>query len=74
MPVQPHHAKRLRMQLVALDTVQIIDDMNIAGLRLSKALGRTPESWLAMQYRYDLWRARQHVDLARVGKIRLTAD
>src|SRR6266481_362822 len=26
-------------------------------LRLSKALGRTPESWLAMQYQYDLWRA-----------------
>jgi addiction module HigA family antidote len=43
-------------------------------LRLSKALGRTPESWLAMQYQYDLWRAKQHVDLARVGKVRLTAD
>jgi plasmid maintenance system antidote protein VapI len=43
-------------------------------LRLSKALGRTPESWLAMQYQYDLWRARQHVDLGRVGKVRLTAD
>ena len=24
-------------------------------LRLSKALGRSPESWLAMQYNYDLW-------------------
>lgn len=23
-------------------------------LRLSKALGRSPESWLAMQYNYDL--------------------
>ncbi len=43
-------------------------------LRLSKALGRTPESWLAMQYQYDLWRARQQVDLGRVGKVRLTAD
>jgi addiction module HigA family antidote len=42
-------------------------------LRLSKALGRSPESWLAMQYQYDLWRARQHVDLERVGKARLTA-
>jgi toxin HigB-1 len=31
--IQPHHAKRLRMQLVALDTAQIIDDMNIAGFR-----------------------------------------
>ena len=42
-------------------------------LRLSKCLGRTPESWLAMQYTYDLWQARQHVDLGRVGKVRLTA-
>jgi addiction module HigA family antidote len=42
-------------------------------LRLSKALGRSPESWLAMQYNYDLWVARQHVKLGKVGKVRLTA-
>ena len=42
-------------------------------LRLSKALGRSPESWLALQYGYDLWRAKQHVNLRRVGKVRLTA-
>ena len=42
-------------------------------LRLAKALGRSPESWLAMQYTYDLWQARQHVDLGKVGKVRLTA-
>ena len=42
-------------------------------LRLSKALGRTPESWLAMQYNYDLWHARQRVKLADVEKIKLTA-
>lgn len=42
-------------------------------LRLSKALGRSPESWLSMQYNYDLWQARQRVDLGRVGKIKLTA-
>jgi antitoxin HigA-1 len=42
-------------------------------LRLSKALGRSPESWLAMQYLYDLWLARQRVDLNQVGKVRLTA-
>jgi len=28
-------------------------------LRLSKALGRSPESWLAMQDQYDLWQARK---------------
>jgi addiction module HigA family antidote len=42
-------------------------------LRLSKALGRSPESWLAMQYNYDLWQAKQHVKLGKVGKVRLTA-
>lgn len=42
-------------------------------LRLSKALSRSPESWLAVQYNHDLWEARQRVDLAQVTKIRLTA-
>jgi antitoxin HigA-1 len=42
-------------------------------LRLSKALGRSPESWLAMQYNYDLWQAKQNVKLGKVSKIRLTA-
>lgn len=28
-------------------------------LRLSKALGRTPESWLAMRDQYDLWHDRK---------------
>jgi antitoxin HigA-1 len=42
-------------------------------LRLSKALGRSPESWLAMQYNHDLWQARRHVKLGNVSKVRLTA-
>jgi antitoxin HigA-1 len=42
-------------------------------LRLSKALGRTPESWLALQYNHDLWQAKQHVNLSKVAKVRLTA-
>jgi addiction module HigA family antidote len=42
-------------------------------LRLSKSLGRSPESWLALQYSYDLWQAKQQVDLSRVAKVRLTA-
>ena len=42
-------------------------------LRLSKCLGRSPESWLAMQFGYDLSRAKQQVDLSRVAKVRLTA-
>jgi addiction module HigA family antidote len=42
-------------------------------LRLSKALGRSPESWLAMQYNHDLWQARRQIDLAGVSKVQLTA-
>lgn len=42
-------------------------------LRLSKALGRTPESWLAMQDQFDLWQARKKVDLKRVKKLKLSA-
>ncbi len=42
-------------------------------LRLSKCLGRSPESWLAMQHHYDLWRARKTVDLRAVRTMKLTA-
>ncbi|WP_018146164.1 MULTISPECIES: HigA family addiction module antitoxin [unclassified Thioalkalivibrio] len=39
-------------------------------LRLSKTLGRSPESWLAMQDQHDLWCARRHVKLDAVQQIR----
>ena len=42
-------------------------------LRLSKSLGRSAESWLAMQDNYDLWRARDQVDLKAVEKLDLSA-
>jgi len=32
-------------------------------LKLSKVLGRSPESWLLMQDNYDLWQAKQEIDL-----------
>ena len=38
-------------------------------LRLAKALGRSPESWLTMQDNFDLWQAKQTVDLKKVRKI-----
>ena len=38
-------------------------------LRLSKAVGRSPESWLTMQDNYNLWQAKQTVDLKKVRKI-----
>ena len=40
-------------------------------LRLSKALGRSPESWLTMQNAYDLWQVKQQVELSNVTKIDL---
>ena len=38
-------------------------------LKLSKAFGRTPESWMQMQTNYELWKARQIVNLDRVHVI-----
>ena len=43
-------------------------------LRLSKALGRSPESWLAMQDNYDLWQAKRSANLSKVRKIRFAAN
>ena len=38
-------------------------------LRLSKALRRSAESWLAMQHNYNLWHAKQTTDLSNVRKV-----
>jgi len=40
-------------------------------LRLSKAIGRSAESWLTMQDAYDLWTARKSVNLKRVSRLKL---
>jgi len=42
-------------------------------LRLSKALGRSPESWLAMQDAYDLWQVKRSIKLSKVHKVKLDA-
>ena len=42
-------------------------------LRLSKALDRSPESWLAMQHNYDLYHARKVADLSEVQKVEFDA-
>lgn len=42
-------------------------------LRLSKALGRSAESWMAMQDAHDLWAARQRLDLGRVHPLQLVS-
>jgi len=38
-------------------------------LRLSKAVGRSPESWLSMQDNYDLRQAKQSVNLGNVHAV-----
>ena len=38
-------------------------------LKLSVVLGRSPESWLLMQDNYDLWKARQEIDLSNYDMI-----
>jgi addiction module HigA family antidote len=43
-------------------------------LRLSKALGRSPENWLAMQDNYDLCEAKKSANLSNVHKIRFAAN
>jgi addiction module HigA family antidote len=42
-------------------------------LRLEKALGRSAESWLAMQANYDLWHAKRGARLTGITRVRLTA-
>ncbi|MDT8384834.1 MAG: HigA family addiction module antitoxin [Gammaproteobacteria bacterium] len=51
-------------------------DSNVSpemALRLSKALGRSPESWLTMQDHYNLWQAKKNVNLKDVRKLKLSA-
>ncbi len=41
-------------------------------LRLAKALGRSPESWLMMQDNFDLWQAKQNVNLKKSAELNST--
>ncbi|WP_044409952.1 HigA family addiction module antitoxin [Thiomicrospira microaerophila] len=43
-------------------------------LRLSTVLGRTPESWLAMQANYDLWHAKQNPFFSSLKPISMVAE
>lgn len=38
-------------------------------LKLCKAFGRTPESWMLIQAEYDLWKARKKVNLKKVSVV-----
>ncbi len=43
--IQSKHAKRLRMQLAALDTALTIADIDIPGYRLHQLKGRAKNRW-----------------------------
>ncbi len=43
-------------------------------LKLSKVLGRSPESWLQMQDNHNLWRARQTVNLDEYQMLEFAAN
>jgi len=38
-------------------------------LRLSKVFGRTPEAWLRLQLQYDLWKAKQNLDIDHLERL-----
>lgn len=46
----------------------------VMALRLAKALGRSPESWLALQDQYDLWHAKRTTNLNKVNPVVLSAS
>jgi toxin HigB-1 len=43
--IQAEHAKRLRIQLAALDTASVIRDMDVPGFRLHRLKGAAAERW-----------------------------
>ncbi|WP_163576306.1 type II toxin-antitoxin system RelE/ParE family toxin [Halomonas faecis] len=43
--IQSQHARRLRMQLAALDTAASVEDMDIPGFRLHRLKGRDKKRW-----------------------------
>lgn len=43
--IQTKHAIKLRLQLAALDTAHVIEDMDIPGYRLHQLKGQRKETW-----------------------------
>jgi proteic killer suppression protein len=44
--IQTNHATRLRLQLAALDTARVIDDMDVPGYRLHPLKERASNRWM----------------------------
>ena len=70
-------ARKLALALdVAPSTVQRLisgksDISPEMAIRLAAVIGSSERVWMGMQDAYDLWVARQHVDLKQVGKLLL---
>ncbi|MEL6368480.1 MAG: type II toxin-antitoxin system RelE/ParE family toxin [Pseudomonadota bacterium] len=43
--IQAKHAPRLRLQLAALDSSQVVEDLDIPGYRLHRLTGRAKNRW-----------------------------
>ena len=43
--IQPAHGRKLRLQLAALDTAKVIEDMDIPGFRLHPLTGKRKGYW-----------------------------
>lgn len=43
-------------------------------LRLSKTLGRSAESWLALQNSYDLWQMRKVLNVDEIERLELVTE
>lgn len=49
--IQAAHVKRLRLQLAALDTAQVVEDLNIPGFGLHPLKGMTSHQVMAVALR-----------------------
>ncbi|MBS0968186.1 HigA family addiction module antitoxin [Chimaeribacter arupi] len=38
-------------------------------IRLAEVIGSSPEVWLSLQCKYDLWQARNRVDVSRLHRL-----
>ena len=54
---------RKNLSEIANEKVGISPEM---ALKLAKALGTSPEIWLRLQLKYDLWQAKQKINLDNV--------
>ena len=39
-------------------------------IRLSRVFGRTPEGWLRLQLQFDLWKAKQSLDVKSLKRVK----